>query len=59
MNACPMIVTCYFHQHPEDYGRPPVDEPSLPASLRYGSGEAPTASTAVIPEEQIGRELYT
>lgn len=53
MNACPMIIRCYYHQHPEDYGRGYVDEPCLPEIVRYGRDAMP-ASTAMLPEEIMG-----
>jgi len=48
-----MIIRCYYHQHPEDYGRPYVDEPCVPASLRYG-GDAVTWSRETLPVEEMG-----
>jgi hypothetical protein len=49
-----MIRECYRHQHPEEFDRPAVDEPCLPAELRYGRSEDTHASTVTIPEEAMG-----
>lgn len=53
-SAVAQIIRCYYHQHPEDYGRGYVDEPQVPGSLRYGNGDAPVGGLAPLAEELMG-----
>lgn len=48
-----MIIRCYYHQHPEDYGRRDVmaDYPQPAAEERYIESSKP------IPEEPMGQAV--
>jgi hypothetical protein len=52
-SAVPQIIRCYYHQHPEDYGRGYAEDGDVPASMRYGPDTA-QPSSEVIPEEPMG-----
>lgn len=47
-----MIRRCFFHQHPEDFERPYVPEPS--EYERMGPGHDVASSREIVNEEPMG-----
>jgi hypothetical protein len=59
MTAVEMIRRCFEHQHPEEYGRGAVPEPSLPSTLRYGPGDDLPPVAETLAQEDMGHpEAY-
>lgn len=51
-SAVPMIIRCYVHQWPQDYGRGEIAAATLPREV-CGRYEV-SASTEVLPQEAMG-----
>lgn len=53
MNAADMINRCFRHQNPDAYGGESIEEPHIPAGLRYGGGDIPS-TPETLPQQEMG-----